>query len=112
MQHDEYVSFPMASTEIRAAGTFGPYLVRVLTATDYGASALRVALWESMLSTLAAVAADGKQIMYTSLRGGFPEIWMMNRDGSEPHMVCKGSQGSWAPDGKTNEAKSDVAGRA
>ena len=63
MQHDEYVSFPLASTEIRAAGTFGPYLVRVLTATDYGASALRVALWESMLSTLAAVAADGKQIM-------------------------------------------------
>jgi hypothetical protein len=43
---------------------------------------------------------DGKRIMYTSLRGGFPEIWMMNRDGSDQRMVCKGSQGSWAPDGK------------
>jgi formylglycine-generating enzyme required for sulfatase activity/Tol biopolymer transport system component len=43
---------------------------------------------------------DGKRLIYTSLRGGFPEIWMMNRDGSDQHMVCKGSQGSWAPDGK------------
>ena len=43
---------------------------------------------------------DGKRIMYTSLRGGFPEIWMMNRDGSDQRMVCKGAQGSWAPDGK------------
>jgi formylglycine-generating enzyme required for sulfatase activity len=43
---------------------------------------------------------DGKRIMYTSLRSGFPEIWMMNHDGSDQRMVCKGSQGSWAPDGK------------
>ena len=25
---------------------------------------------------------DGKRILYTTLRGGFPEIWLMNRDGS------------------------------
>jgi len=43
---------------------------------------------------------DGKRIMYTSLRGGFPEIWMINRDGSDQRIVCKGAQGSWAPDGK------------
>ncbi len=45
-------------------------------------------------------APDGKQILYTTLRGGFPEVWLMNRDGSAPKFVTKGSQGSWAPDGK------------
>jgi Tol biopolymer transport system component len=44
---------------------------------------------------------DGERILYTTLRGGFPEIWLMNRDGSEPKFVTKGSQGSWAPDGKS-----------
>jgi formylglycine-generating enzyme len=44
---------------------------------------------------------DGKRILYTALRAGFPEIWLMNRDGSEPKFVTKGSQGSWAPSGKS-----------
>jgi TolB protein len=44
---------------------------------------------------------DGKQILYTTLRGGFPEVWLMNRDGSRPTFVTKGAQGSWAPDGKS-----------
>jgi Tol biopolymer transport system component len=44
---------------------------------------------------------DGKRILYTTLRGGFPEVWLMNRDGSEPRFVTQGSQGSWAPDGKS-----------
>ncbi len=44
---------------------------------------------------------DGKRILYTTLRGGFPEIWLMNRDGSDAKLVTKGSQGSWAPDGKS-----------
>lgn len=44
---------------------------------------------------------DGKRILYTTLEGGFPEIWLMNRDGSEPKSVTKGLQGSWAPDGKS-----------
>ena len=43
---------------------------------------------------------DGKRILYTTLKGGFPEVWQMNRDGSEPKAVTKGSQASWAPDGK------------
>lgn len=46
-------------------------------------------------------APDGKRIMYTSLRGGFPEVWLMNRDGSELKFVTKGSQGCWSPDGKS-----------
>jgi formylglycine-generating enzyme required for sulfatase activity len=44
---------------------------------------------------------DGKRILYTTLRGGFPEIWLMNRDGSGPSFVTKGSQGNWAPDGRS-----------
>jgi formylglycine-generating enzyme required for sulfatase activity/Tol biopolymer transport system component len=44
---------------------------------------------------------DGKRILYTTLRDGFPEIWRMNRDGAEPKFVTKGSQASWAPDGKS-----------
>jgi formylglycine-generating enzyme required for sulfatase activity/Tol biopolymer transport system component len=46
-------------------------------------------------------APDGKRILYTTLRGGFPEMWLMNRDGSARKFVTKGSQGSWAPDGKS-----------
>ena len=48
-----------------------------------------------------AFSPDGKRILYTTLRGGFPEVWLMNRDGSEPKFVTKGSQASWAPDGKS-----------
>jgi formylglycine-generating enzyme required for sulfatase activity len=44
---------------------------------------------------------DGKRITYTTLRGGFPEIWVMNRDGSGPKFLTKGSQASWAPDGES-----------
>jgi formylglycine-generating enzyme required for sulfatase activity len=44
---------------------------------------------------------DGQRILYTTLRGGFPEVWMMNRDGSDQHFVTKGSQGNWSPDGKS-----------
>jgi formylglycine-generating enzyme required for sulfatase activity len=45
-------------------------------------------------------APDGKRILYTTLRGGFPEVWLMRRDGSQPTFVTKGSQGNWSPDGK------------
>jgi formylglycine-generating enzyme required for sulfatase activity len=46
-------------------------------------------------------APDGKRISYTTLRGGFPEIWVMNRDGSGPKFLAKGSQASWSPDGRS-----------
>jgi formylglycine-generating enzyme required for sulfatase activity len=42
---------------------------------------------------------DGKQILYTTLRGGFPEVWLMNRDGSAARFVTKGGQGNWSPNG-------------
>ena len=59
----EYHAFPLASDEIRAAGTFGVYPVRVLTATDHPVSPAREMLWETMLAELAAEASDGEQII-------------------------------------------------
>jgi len=59
----EYHAFDRASDEIRAAGAFASYPVRVLTATSHPVSPAREALWETMLSSLAAEAGDGKQIV-------------------------------------------------
>ena len=42
---------------------------------------------------------DGQRIIYTSLRDGFPEIWMINRDASMPVRITDGSQAAWSPDG-------------
>ena len=44
---------------------------------------------------------SGGRIMYTSLRDGFPHVWMMNADGSNPQHVAEGSQAAWSPDGKS-----------
>ena len=59
----EYHAFPMASDEIQAAGTFGSYPVRVLTANNHGWTPAKEALWTSMLASLAAEAANGDQII-------------------------------------------------
>ncbi|MDB4983752.1 MAG: alpha/beta hydrolase, partial [Myxococcales bacterium] len=59
----EYHAFSLASDEIRAAGTFGPYPVRVLTATNHGWSAAQESLWTSMGASLAAEATNGEQLI-------------------------------------------------
>lgn len=59
----EYHAFPLGSDEIRAAGTFGAYPVRVLTATKHPVSPAREKLWETMLGELAAEASNGEQII-------------------------------------------------
>jgi len=59
----EYRAYTMASDEIRAAGGFGAYPVRVLTANDIPGSAARQALWKSMHASLAAEATDGEQML-------------------------------------------------
>lgn len=59
----EYHAFPLGSDQIRTAGPFGAYPVRVLTATDHPVSAAREQLWESMLGDLAAEAPNGEQII-------------------------------------------------
>ena len=48
---------------------------------------------------------DGSQIAFTSDRGGGDNIWVMNRDGSNPTQVSKESfrlvtQPDWSPDGQ------------
>lgn len=60
----EYRAFTRASEQIRAAGAFGAYPVRVLTATVHPVSPRREALWQSMLAALAAEAPDGQQIVF------------------------------------------------
>jgi pimeloyl-ACP methyl ester carboxylesterase len=59
----EYRGFTAASSEIRAAGPFGAYPVRVLTATVHPVSPAREELWQSMLASLAAEAEDGEQVI-------------------------------------------------
>jgi pimeloyl-ACP methyl ester carboxylesterase len=60
----EYHGFAMASDQIHAAGTFGSYPVRVLTATNHpGVSPAWQTLWETMLASLAAEAVNGEQII-------------------------------------------------
>jgi len=44
---------------------------------------------------------SGQRILYTTLRDGFPQVWMMNSDGSEPRHVTEGSQAAWSPDGQS-----------
>jgi pimeloyl-ACP methyl ester carboxylesterase len=58
----EYHAYSLASDEISAAGEFGAYPVRVLTATSIPGSAARQSLWKSMGASLAAEAADGEQL--------------------------------------------------
>lgn len=44
---------------------------------------------------------DGKTIMFSSLREGFPRIFMMDRDGGNVREICEGCQSSFATDGKS-----------
>jgi pimeloyl-ACP methyl ester carboxylesterase len=59
----EYRAFESASEEIRAAGSFGSYPVRVLTATEHAASPAREMLWQATNASIAAEATNGKQII-------------------------------------------------
>jgi pimeloyl-ACP methyl ester carboxylesterase len=59
----EYHAFPIGTDQIRAAGSFGTYPVRVLTATDHPVSKARERLWETMLGELAAEASAGEQVI-------------------------------------------------
>jgi pimeloyl-ACP methyl ester carboxylesterase len=64
VQLAEYREFAKASDEIRAAGSFGSYPVRVLTATAHGFAPEVEALWVSMLGSLAAEATAGEQKLF------------------------------------------------
>lgn len=64
VQIAEYEAFASTSDEIRAAGAFGSYPVRVLTATSHGFAPEVEALWQSMLGSLADEAANGEQRLF------------------------------------------------
>jgi pimeloyl-ACP methyl ester carboxylesterase len=59
----EYRGFALATEQIHAAGEFGAYPLRVLTATNHPVSPAREELWQSMLGSLAAESAQGEQII-------------------------------------------------
>jgi pimeloyl-ACP methyl ester carboxylesterase len=61
VQIAEYEAFARASDEMRAAGSFGSYPVRVLTATSHGFAPEVETLWKSMHESLADEAEDGAQ---------------------------------------------------
>jgi len=64
VQADEFEAFAHTSEEMGALGAFGPYPVRVLTATVHGFTPELEALWVSMLGSLADEAADGDQSLF------------------------------------------------
>jgi pimeloyl-ACP methyl ester carboxylesterase len=64
VQVDEFEEFAHASEQIAAAGAFGSYPVRVLTATAHDFVPEAEVLWESMLASLADEAADGNQNVF------------------------------------------------
>jgi len=43
---------------------------------------------------------DGKQILFTSTRGGTVGVWKMSIDGANPQRICDGDQAELSPDGK------------
>ncbi len=65
VQRDELEAFAQASGQIDAAGGFGKYPVRVLTATSHGFVPEVETLWQSMHGTLANEAVEGKQTVFS-----------------------------------------------
>lgn len=51
-----------------------------------------------------SASPDGEHVLFTSRRTGTFRLWVMNRDGSNQHVLSSGPgtqmQGSWSPDGK------------
>ena len=64
VQIAEYEAFAQSSEEIAAAGSFGSYPVRVLTATSHSFGPDVEKLWETMLGSLAEEAEDGEQQLF------------------------------------------------
>lgn len=64
VQGDEYHAYAQASEEIDAAGSFGSYPLRVLTATNHPTSPAWESLWESMNASLASESSQGQQLLF------------------------------------------------
>ncbi|EJW85747.1 hypothetical protein WUBG_03340 [Wuchereria bancrofti] len=59
--------------DIFKVNEFGTVITRLTNTTGYDAEG--------------AVSPDGRKIVFTSLRSGDPEIWIMNSDGTEPEQL-------------------------
>jgi pimeloyl-ACP methyl ester carboxylesterase len=59
----EYRAFALASEQIRVAGAFGNYPLRVLTATSHPIPPALEALWQTVLGSLAAESSQGEQVI-------------------------------------------------
>lgn len=65
VEQNEFRAFASTSDEIRAAGAFGRYPVRVLTATSHRSfDPTAEALWKSIHGSLAKEASHGEQILF------------------------------------------------
>lgn len=65
VERAEYEGYAAASAQLRAAGAFGQYPVRVLIAMGRSPQdEARAALWKSMLTSLAAEATDGQALIF------------------------------------------------
>ncbi len=74
---------------------------------------------DSMSNTTPVLSPDGTKIAYTTSRGstgGYYDIWVVNRDGSNPHNITpateRSSEGAptWSPDGSKIAFTSDRTG--
>jgi len=74
---------------------------------------------DSMSNTTPVLSPDGTKIAFTSSRGGtggYYDVWVVNRDGSNPHNVTpnteRSSEGAptWSPDGSQLAFTSDRTG--
>jgi TolB protein len=43
---------------------------------------------------------DGKQLLFTSTRGGSVGVWRVQLPSGDPQRVCDGDQAEWSPDGR------------
>ncbi len=73
VERDEVEAYAHVSEEINAAGKFGAYPVRVLTAKVHGFNRDAWSLWESLHGELASEAADGKQVFFPGVGHGIQD---------------------------------------
>lgn len=73
VEREEVEAFARVSEEIAAAGGFGAYPVRVLTAKVHGFNRDAWPLWESLHTSLAEEAMDGAQVFFPGAGHGLHE---------------------------------------
>jgi len=45
------------------------------------------------------LSPDGRRILFNSVEGGAPGVWVANRRGKQKERICDGGQAAWSPDG-------------